>query len=176
MVLIVLSLLSREDDMATRTARPTATRRAGFAGLDEEAGRRTLQLEGRLPDWLAGTLVRVTPAQLDVGGVPLRHWFDGLAMLNAFDVRDGEVAYESRFLETEAHAQARDGEVVPGFAQDPCRSLFKRAMAIVSPPRNDNANVNLMQLGEKYLAMTELPMPVEFDPRTLETLGVADYK
>src|SRR3954451_5673743 len=112
--------------MTTSTARPTATRTRGFESLDEEAGRQPLALQGRLPDWLAGTLVRVTPAQLDVGGVPLRHWFDGLAMLNAFDVRAGEVSYASRFLDTDARRKAGDGDLVTGFAQDPCRSLFKR--------------------------------------------------
>ena len=32
-----------------------------------------------------------------------------------------------------------------------------------------------MKLGERYIAMTETPIPVEFDPETLETVGVA-YK
>ena len=35
-----------------------------------------------------------------------------------------------------------------------------------------NANVNVVRLGERYLAMTETPLPVRFDPDTLETLGV----
>src|SRR3954453_6444840 len=168
-------VLRQEDTMTTRTAAPTATRRTGFESQHDETSQEALPLSGQLPEWLSGTLVRVTPAVLEAGGVPLRHWFDGLAMLNAFDVRAGEVSYASRFLDTDARRKARDGEVVTGFAQDPCRSLFKRAMAVVVPPRNDNANVNLMQLGDRYLAMTELPMPVEFDPDTLETLGVADY-
>jgi carotenoid cleavage dioxygenase-like enzyme len=35
----------------------------------------------------------------------------------------------------------------------------------------DNANVNLQELGRRYIAMTETPLPVEFDPETLATLG-----
>jgi carotenoid cleavage dioxygenase-like enzyme len=35
----------------------------------------------------------------------------------------------------------------------------------------DNANVNLQELGRRYIAMTETPLPVEFDPKTLATLG-----
>ena len=162
--------------MTTQTAAPAGTRRIGFESIDEELNRDRLPLRGRLPGWLSGTLVRVTPAQLDVGGAPLRHWFDGLAMLNAFGVADGNVSYGSRFLDTEARRAAREGELgFRGFAQDPCRSLFKRVMSIVEAPRNDNANVNLMRLGDRYLAMTELPMPVEFDPETLATLGVQKY-
>ena len=162
--------------MATQTQAPTATRRIGFESLDEEVSRDSLPVRGALPEWLGGTLVRVTPALLDVGGAPLRHWFDGLAMLNAFGIGDGRVSYGSRFLDTDTHRKARDGELFTGFAQDPCRSLFRRAMALVVPPESDNANVNLMRLGDRYMAMTELPMPVEFDPETLETLGLAKYE
>ncbi|HEY1359440.1 MAG TPA: carotenoid oxygenase family protein [Thermoleophilaceae bacterium] len=161
--------------MATHTAAPATTRRVGFETLDEEVSRDRLPLRGELPDWLAGTLVRVTPALLDVGGQPLRHWFDGLAMLNAFGVADGQVSYGSRFLDTDTNRRARAGELFTGFAQDPCRSLFRRAMAVVSGPSSDNANVNLMQLGDRYMAMTEIPMPVEFDPETLATLGIEKY-
>jgi beta,beta-carotene 9',10'-dioxygenase len=156
---------------------PAVTRHAGFESQEEEVREERLPVQGDLPDWLAGTLMRVTPAKLDVGGRPLRHWFDGLAMLNAFSIGDGAVSYGSRFLETEAYRGAREGRVdFRGFAQDPCRSLFKRAMTMVVPPRNDNANVNLMRLGERYVAMTELPMPVAFDPESLETLGVEEYQ
>ncbi len=159
------------------TAARTAGRQAGFRSLDEETRADSLPLQGQVPDWLAGTLVRVTPAMLDVGGEPLRHWFDGIAMLNAFTFSDGQVGYGSRFLETDAYRDARAGEFnAAGFAQDPCRSLFKRVTAMFSPTLNDNTNVNLVRLGHRYLAMTELPLPVEFDPRTLETNGLLRWK
>src|SRR3982751_6847402 len=117
--------------MATQTAAPAATRRAGFENLDEEVSVDRLPLRGQLPEWLSGTLMRVTPAVLDVGGTQLRHWFDGLAMLNAFGGRDGRIPYGSRFLDTEARRAASKGEVgFIGFAQDPCRSLFKRVMTV----------------------------------------------
>jgi carotenoid cleavage dioxygenase-like enzyme len=41
------------------------------------------------------------------------------------------------------------------------------------PKITDNCNVNLTRLGDEYVAMTETPLPVAFDPETLETLGVA---
>jgi carotenoid cleavage dioxygenase-like enzyme len=40
-----------------------------------------------------------------------------------------------------------------------------------SPPALDNANVNLTRLGDEYIAMTETPIAVRFDPQTLATLG-----
>ena len=59
------------------------------------------------------------------------------------------------------------------FATDPCRSLFKRAVSMFQPSLSDNANVNLVQLGERFVTMTETPLPVQFDPETLATAGVA---
>ena len=36
----------------------------------------------------------------------------------------------------------------------------------------DNANINVVQLGDRFLSMTEAPISVQFDPRTLEAAGV----
>ena len=47
--------------------------------------------------------------------------------------------------------------------------------AIFSPDATDNPNVNLARIGERYIAMTETPMPIEFDPETLDTVGHLEY-
>jgi carotenoid cleavage dioxygenase-like enzyme len=149
---------------------------AGFADLDEELTLDAIPVKGQLPAWLSGSLVRVTPAKFDIAGDrPIRHWFDGLAMLHrfAFD-GSGRVSYANRFLHTESHKRAEEGNGIgQGFATDPCRQIFKRVQSLFSPDFSDNANVNLMRLGERYVAMTETPIPVEFDEETLATLGHA---
>jgi beta,beta-carotene 9',10'-dioxygenase len=168
---------STRNGQASAVTGAEANRSVGFRSLDQELTVDHLPVKGSLPDWLGGTLVRVTPALLDVGGQPIRHWFDGLAMLNAFSFRQGAVSYGNRFLRTEAYRRASAGRMdMIGFATDPCRALFKRVAALFSSNINDNANVNLTQWGNRYLAMTELPLPVEFDPRTLETLGLERYR
>src|SRR5262249_28437729 len=66
-----------------------------------------------------------------------------------------------------------------GFASDPCRSLFKRFLTIFFPHSHrsvHNANVNVAKLADEYVALTEMPLPVKFNPQTLETLGVLDYQ
>ena len=60
-----------------------------------------------------------------------------------------------------------------GFGTDPCRSIFKRVQSVFSPEFTDNANVNLVRIGERYIAMTETPLPIEFDAETLDTVGPA---
>jgi beta,beta-carotene 9',10'-dioxygenase len=153
------------------TIEEKTSRSAGFTSLDEEVHRDSVPVTGAVPAWLEGTLVRVTPALLDGAGKTVKHWFDGAAMLNAFGFGDGSVSYGSRFLQTDYLEDARKGEFSFGFGADPCRSLFKRVMSMNDVAKFDNANVNLQELGRRYVAMTETPLPVEFDPKTLATLG-----
>jgi beta,beta-carotene 9',10'-dioxygenase len=163
--------------MATATSQtPQTDFELGFQSLEEETAVESLPVSGRLPDWLHGALVRVTPAKLEVGERRLDHWFDGIAMLNRFGFADGRVSYANRFIESRAYRDAQEGEWRHGgFATDPCRSIFKRVQSIFSPDVTDNPNVNLARIGERYIAMTETPMPVEFDPETLETIGHLNY-
>ena len=157
----------------TTLSRPATDVELGFTSLDEETAVDRLPLRGELPPWLAGTLIRITPAQLDHA----RHWFDGLAMLNTFTLGGGGVSYASRFLDSREYRHVREhGEPIGrGFATDPCRSLFKRVASLFSPGATDNCNVNVARLGERWIAMTETPMAIEFDPETLATVGPVEW-
>ena len=145
--------------------------RLGFTSQEEETAVEVLPVSGELPAWLTGALVRVTPAKLDT----VDHWFDGLAMLNRFGFEGGRVSYRSRFIRSRAYARSGEGRLRGGFGTDPCRSIFKRVQSIFSPELTDNPNVNLARIGERYIAMTETPLPIEFDPKSLETIGQLDY-
>jgi carotenoid cleavage dioxygenase-like enzyme len=147
----------------------------GFRSLKEEVRVEELPLEGKLPDWLHGSLIRTGPAQWEMGEQAMRHWFDGFAMLHRFGFANGKASYANRFLDTRAYRAAQEkGQIVYSeFATDPCRSLFSRISSVFSPKISDNANVNLVELGKRFIAMTETPIPVEFDPETLATAGVA---
>jgi beta,beta-carotene 9',10'-dioxygenase len=150
--------------------------RLGFQTLDQETVIDSLPVEGSLPAWLAGTLLRTGPAKFEVGPRSYRHWFDGLAMLHRFSFAGGKVGYANRFVESRAYqAACAEGRIAYSeFATDPCRSLFRRVVTLFSPPAfGDNANVNVGRLGDDFVAMSETPLPVVFDPQTLETLGVA---
>jgi beta,beta-carotene 9',10'-dioxygenase len=152
----------------------------GFSTLDQETVIDELSLQGQLPSWLAGSLLRTGPAKFEIGEQQMKHWFDGLAMLHRFTIQDGRVSYGNRFLESRSYRAARErGEMAYGeFATDPCRSLFKRVQTLFSGGGvlPDNANINLTKLGERYIAMTETPLPVQFDPETLKAADVRPYK
>jgi beta,beta-carotene 9',10'-dioxygenase len=145
----------------------------GLTNLDDEIAVDELELEGALPAWLAGSLLRTGPARWDLGEQTVNHWFDGLAMLHRFTIADGRVSYANRFLRSKAFAGARQGRVgYREFATDPCRSAFQRVASLFDPAISDNANVNVARIMGKWVALTETPMAVSFDPETLETLGV----
>jgi beta,beta-carotene 9',10'-dioxygenase len=148
----------------------------GLRSLETETRVDELPLTGELPAWLQGSLIRTGPAKWEVGEQKMRHWFDGFAMLHRFGIADGSVSYANRFLQSKAYRAAEEkGEIVYAeFATDPCRSLFRKAFSLFDPKISDNANVNLTELGERFITMTETPMPVEFDGETLET-ATADY-
>jgi beta,beta-carotene 9',10'-dioxygenase len=159
---------------ATRTQAQTDYR-LGLEDLDAEVTLDAVPLEGELPAWLTGTLVRTAPAQWETSHHSFPHWFDGLAMLHKFAFAGGAVSYANRFLRTRAYRAAREGGELPfvDFATDPCRSLFGRVMALWKEDYTDNCNVNVARLGREWIAMTEGPVPVAFDSDTLETAGVA---
>ena len=149
------------------------TAELGFTPLDHEIEIDVLPLNGELPPWLSGNLLRTGPATWQAGSTRLRHWFDGLAMLHRFGIAGGAVSYANKHLDSQTHrATGEAGKLASReFATDPCRSIFQRVQSAFSDS-TDNANVNIGKLGEQFLAMTETPMPVEFDQRTLESAGV----
>ena len=95
-----------------------------------------LDVQGALPSWLAGTLLRTGPSKFEVGHRTYNHWFDGLAMLHRFAFAQGRVTYANRFLRSNAfNAAEMTGKISYGeFATDPCRTL------LAASPRSSRPN------------------------------------
>src|SRR5258708_29096977 len=152
-----------------------ATNALGFETQEREVVLDELARAGDVAKWLWGSLLRAGPAKSGVGQQGMRPWFDGLAMLHRFTIADGRVSYGSRFLESNAYRAAKERGRISyrEFATDPCRSLFKRVQTLFAPGRviSENANVNVTRLGERFVAMTETPLPIQFDAQTLHAAG-----
>jgi beta,beta-carotene 9',10'-dioxygenase len=164
--------------MNSSLAAPAATDyRLGFTSLDSEVAVDSLPVSGTLPPWLSGTLLRNGPARFEVGEDRYRHWFDGLAMVHRFTLADGRVSYANRFLRTPAFLEAERTHRIAcsEFDTDPHRSPLERVAAIFRSAPSDNANVNIVPYGKNYLALTETPLPVEFDATTLDTRGILHF-
>lgn len=139
----------------------------------------SLKIEGKFPEWLSGTLVRNGPVPVSIDNQCVSHWFDGLAMLHSFHIHEGKVNYTNKFLRSKAYETVfKEGSLnYEGFASDPCRSIFKKIFTLFFPQDKNitNANVNIAKYADAYVALTETPLPVHFDIKTLKTLGVFDY-
>src|SRR5207302_8554772 len=104
---------------------------AGYRSLESEVSIDSLPVDGALPAWLSGSLLRNGPALFEDRERSVRHWFDGQAMLHRFTIADGRVSYANRFLRTKAYEAMRSGRLsFSEFATDPCRSIFKRVMTV----------------------------------------------
>jgi carotenoid cleavage dioxygenase-like enzyme len=150
----------------------------GFGTAEREAVIDRLPVQGQIPAWLRGTLVRNGPGTFQVGSERYRHWFDGLAMLHRFSFEGGQVSYANRFLDCQAYRQAQETGTIcySEFATDPQRSFLDRLGGVVNPNITDSAKVSVGRLAGRHLALAETPIQVEFDPVTLASRGTFCYE
>jgi carotenoid cleavage dioxygenase-like enzyme len=136
----------------------------------------SLSLEGAIPTWLKGRLIRTAPAVFQQGTWRAEHWFDGLGMLYSFELDAAGVRYSQRLMETEFAAQARAGRVRTSSFGSPNQRSFLRRVFEPIPKVTDNTNVNVLRLGSEWVALTESPHQLSVDERTLRTRGRVHYE
>jgi len=149
----------------------TADHRLGFR--DAEACPPTeLPVEGELPEWLSGVLLRNGPGRFFVGDRTVNHWFDGFALLRRFAIRDGGVEFASRFLRSDAYEGARGtGELrYAEFGTTPDDGLLGRVRRLLSGDLTDNASITVTHRNGEFVAVTEPPRAWAFEPESLRTL------
>jgi carotenoid cleavage dioxygenase-like enzyme len=146
----------------------------GFRSLDQEVTDREIPVEGDLPPWLDGVLVRNGPAKFEVGADRVGHWFDGLGMLHRFEFGAGAVRYTNRFLRSETYRRATEAGILRGqFATG--GGYLRRLWDMVVGEPTDNCNVHVSRVADRLVARTEVPRYMAVDPATLETHGDVDF-
>jgi beta,beta-carotene 9',10'-dioxygenase len=153
--------------------------KGGLETQSHEIAVEELSVEGNIPGWLVGSLVRNTPAQYEIKERSYRHWFDGLAMLHSFAFENGRVSYRNRFIQSKAYRENNEtGEIkFLEFATNPDQTRFHQLLTAFQKPNfGCNTNVNVARYGDQFVALTEIPLAMVFDVNTLETLGVYDYE
>ena len=154
-----------------------------FKTAPETPERVAAEIQGTIPDWVNGTLLRNAPAKYEIGKNAYKHWFDGLSLLHAFVIDKGEVSYHSKYLETKAFTKGREQNRIAyaefGTAEmpDPCQNIFSRFFSYFSPPeRTDNTAVNVFTMKGKIFVNSDSPIFHEINPRTFEILDIANTK
>src|SRR6478609_10843760 len=135
-------------------------------------GTRPVELEGRLPEWLNGRLVRTCPAVFELPAWRAQHWFDGLCLLYSFQLAQGSVTFRERLLESEAERAALAGQRDTAAFGTSMRRPFWRRLFQPKPRTTDNANVNVIPFRGDLLVMTESVHQYLADVVSLESKGV----
>lgn len=161
-------------DHSSEFAKKEARFAPGFYSMKRELRFDDLPVKGTFPDWLSGSFIRTGPGLYELKHQHYKHWFDGLALVRKFHIEGNAVSYANRFLKSRSYQEAtKDGKVsIKEFATNPSRNFLQKALSYVKPPTpTDNGNINIIHYGAEYMAAPETPLPVIFDPETLETLG-----
>lgn len=153
---------------------------AFFFDLKHEVAGYDCPIQGTIPEWLSGTLLRNGPACFSAEGKRVKSWFDGLAMIHAFSFSRSHVSYSNRFIRSEQYHLMTVEKSMDfwGFAQDPCGKAFKNQSSRFFPAEVKevgNAVVNIAKYADLMVALTEYPLPVVFDAHSLKTLGNFSY-
>lgn len=141
-------------------------------------------VKGNIPGWLQGTLLRNGPGIFSVGDTSYDHWFDGMALMNSFAFKDGEMTYRSRFLKSDTYKSnmAANRIVVSEMGTmaypDPSKNFVVKAITFLNhtvPDFTDNGASNFIKYGNDYYATSETNYIRKIDPVTLETQDKVDY-
>jgi carotenoid cleavage dioxygenase-like enzyme len=133
---------------------------------------------GTIPEWINGTLFRNGPGRFRFGEKIYNHLFDGMAVVNKFQISNGKVYFTNKILETNSLEKTiKTNKLAPMFGTtDPCSKFFDRfKVQFKSILENDNVNVNVLPFANNQLyALTESSMVVRLDPKNLNVLSRAN--
>jgi beta,beta-carotene 9',10'-dioxygenase len=137
-----------------------------------------VKVTGKIPDWVQGQYVRNGPGIIKGKNTAVKSWFDGLAKLHAFTFDHGKVTYCCKFLRSKAYENFKKTGTLDfaGFAQQSSDEVLSFLDFLLGIPNEEitNANVNVSKINNRMVALTEIPLPVEFDV-SLNTLQPFDY-
>ncbi|XP_036442999.1 beta,beta-carotene 15,15'-dioxygenase [Colossoma macropomum] len=143
------------------------------------------EVEGSLPEWLQGTLVRNGPGLFSVGETSYNHWFDGMALMHSFTIKHGEVTYRSKYLRGDTYNSNMQAnrivvsEMGTMAYPHPSKNIFSKVITFLNhtvPDFTDNCAGNIIKYGNDYYATSETNYIRKIDPVTLETQDKVDYQ
>jgi carotenoid cleavage dioxygenase-like enzyme len=133
-------------------------------------------VKGNIPKWLSGSLFRNGPGRYDFENKYYNHLFDGAACVNKFEIKDGNVFYSNKFLETVFYRESLKKGVIGNFGST---CSFDRLKSLVKQPAFfNNTNVCIFPYMNKLYASTETNIMNQLDPKDmsiLKTINIEDH-
>lgn len=134
-----------------------------FAPVFDERTDNTLAVRGEIPGHLRGVFLRNGPNPLFEPDAHYSYPFDGMGMIHAIYLDNGQAQYRNRWVATREFADERAaGHRVYNTNFSP-------------PPHANLANTNIIHHGGRYLALYEDGVPYELT-RDLATVGPFNYE
>jgi beta,beta-carotene 9',10'-dioxygenase len=150
--------------------------RAPFRRPADEHGSARARITGVLPSWLHGTLIRTAPTLAPTSSWSATHWFDGIGLLYALRLGAGGVSLRWALLDCAMVRAAKGGAVrLAHFGTRNQRGLWRTLFGPI-PETTDNANVNVIAMGDDVVALTETPHQLVVDPETLAVRARVVYR
>ena len=130
------------------------------------------KVTGRIPKWISGNLLQNGPGKFYFGDKDVfNHLFDGSALIQKYDIRDGKVSYTCKFLRTESfmkninagkiltsefgtnasHQLENQSKYIPGFIN---RMTKIRGLDHIM---SDNAMISVYPFGNEHYCFYESP-------------------
>uniref|UniRef100_A0A8C6XCA7 Carotenoid-cleaving dioxygenase, mitochondrial n=1 Tax=Naja naja TaxID=35670 RepID=A0A8C6XCA7_NAJNA len=154
-----------------------------FSTVQETPQAIPVKLQGQIPKWLKGKLLRNGPGKFEFGPDKYNHWFDGMALMHKFEIEDGVVKYSSKFLRSDCYlTNSKNNRImISEFGTlaipDPCKNIFERFMSKFDLPKEtDNCVVNFAVIKGDYFVSTETSQMHKVDLDTLESKKKVDWK
>src|SRR5262245_59773195 len=128
------------------------TWRRNMRDLQSEHGFRPLEVRGRLPPGLRGTLYRNGPGRMSSFGPRYQHWFDGDGVVSAVRFADGAAQGAVKLVQSAGFlAEARAGRSLYGNYAMKEPSLWRRLRG----KTKNTANTSVMVWQGRLYAMLE---------------------
>lgn len=141
-------------------------------------------VQGNIPKWLHGTLLRDGPGLFEFGEEKALHAFDGMAMIRRYSAGFGDsgpsMNYSRRLIQCDVLKEGRaQGKFTRWGVGTPVKgtTMLQRLKGLGSKDSaGDNMVVNTFIVHGRYYAVSENPYIIEYDPVTLETLGKVNVR
>jgi len=125
-----------------------------------------LQIEGRLPPELCGTMYRTGPGLLERFGMPVAHPFDADGAVTAVRMAGGMASGACRVVESPEYLEE---ERAGRFLYSHSASWTRRVRNRLQGREKSTGNTNILSWQGHLLALMEGSRPVELDPEQLDT-------
>ncbi|CAG7732668.1 unnamed protein product, partial [Allacma fusca] len=132
-----------------------------FRSAEETETPEVAIVQGKLPEWVAGTYYRVGPAKFDFKDFTMNHMLDGYAMIAKFDITPERVTFQKKYLQSDSYKRAIAAQrpVITEFGtpacSDPNKSLFSKFVTALMPEFSDNDYSTLLKIGPDLFSICD---------------------